>query len=73
MHLLDTGGSILAIAVQHAAWNSAADLAGVRGEWQPIAAAILLTALGADLSGRYSNSCCMSCRAVSVSEPDSDG
>ena len=45
MHLLDTGGSILAIAVQHASWNTAARLDGIRGEWQPIVAVVVLTVL----------------------------
>jgi membrane protease YdiL (CAAX protease family) len=43
MHLLDTGGSILAIGVQHAAWNAAANLDPVRGDWQVVVAAVLLT------------------------------
>jgi hypothetical protein len=43
MHLIDTGGSVLAASVQHASWNAVVDLDGVRGEWQPIAAVILLT------------------------------
>lgn len=43
MHLLDTGGSVLAIGVQHAAWNSAANLDAVQGEWQAIAAVVVLT------------------------------
>jgi membrane protease YdiL (CAAX protease family) len=45
MHLLDTGGSILAIAVQHAAWNASGNLEAAPGEWQPVAAALLLTLL----------------------------
>lgn len=45
MHLLDTGGSILAIGVQHAAWNAAGNIDGVDGEWQSIAAVALLTLL----------------------------
>lgn len=45
MHLLDTGGSLLAIGVQHAAWNAAGNLDAVRGWWQAVAAAILLTVL----------------------------
>jgi len=45
MHLLDTGGSVLAIAVQHASWNTAGRMDEVRGEWQAIAAVGLLTAL----------------------------
>ncbi len=34
MHLLDTGGSVLAIGVQHAAWNAASNIDGVNGGWQ---------------------------------------
>lgn len=45
MHLLDTGGSILAIAVQHAAWNASINLDVVRGQWQAIVAVLLLTVL----------------------------
>ena len=45
MHLLGTGGSVLAIGVQHAAWNAAGNIDGVDGEWQVIAAVALLTAL----------------------------
>jgi hypothetical protein len=45
MHLLDTGGSILAIGIQHAAWNAAGNIDGVNGEWQSIAAVALLTVL----------------------------
>ncbi|HEX5861234.1 MAG TPA: CPBP family glutamic-type intramembrane protease [Nocardioides sp.] len=45
MHLLDTSGSLLAIAVQHAAWNASGNLDSVQGEWQAVAAAILLTLL----------------------------
>jgi uncharacterized protein len=45
MHLMDTGGSILVIAVQHAAWNASGNLEAVEGEWQAIVAALLLTAL----------------------------
>jgi uncharacterized protein len=43
MHLLDTGGSVLAIAVQHASWNAAGQLDGVSGWWQSITAVALLT------------------------------
>jgi uncharacterized protein len=43
MHLLDTKGSILAIGVQHAAWNASGNLDGVDGEWQVIAAVAVLT------------------------------
>ena len=45
LHLLDTGGSVLAIGVQHAAWNAAGNIDGVNGEWQSIAAVALLTML----------------------------
>ena len=48
MHLLDTGGSVLAIAVQHAAWNEAQKLDAVaagRWDWQALVAVILLTLL----------------------------
>ncbi|QJY50953.1 CPBP family intramembrane metalloprotease [Pseudonocardia broussonetiae] len=45
MHLLDTRGSILAIGVQHAAWNAAGNLDAVDGEWQVVTAAVLLTVL----------------------------
>lgn len=45
MHLLDTGGSILAIGIQHAAWNAAGNLDPVQGEWQVVAAAALFTVL----------------------------
>jgi membrane protease YdiL (CAAX protease family) len=45
MHLMDTGGSILAIAVQHAAWNASGNLDAVEGEWQVVVAAVLLTLL----------------------------
>ena len=58
MHLLDTGGSVLAIGVQHAAWNAAGNIDGVDGEWQVIAAVAVLTVLVAigrrrgDIAGR---------------------
>jgi uncharacterized protein len=45
MHLMDTHGSILAIAVQHAAWNASGNLDAVDGEWQDVVAALLLTFL----------------------------
>jgi membrane protease YdiL (CAAX protease family) len=45
MHLLGTGGSVLAIGVQHAAWNAAGNIDGVNGEWQVIAAVAALTVL----------------------------
>jgi hypothetical protein len=43
IHLLDTGGSILAIGLQHAAWNAAGSLGPVQGDWQAIAAVALFT------------------------------
>lgn len=43
LHLLATGGSVLAIGVQHAAWNAAGNIDGVDGQWQSIAAVALLT------------------------------
>ncbi|WP_298585281.1 CPBP family intramembrane glutamic endopeptidase [uncultured Kocuria sp.] len=45
LHLLDTGGSVLAIGIQHAAWNAAGSLGAVEGEWQAIVAVVLLTVL----------------------------
>lgn len=45
MHLLDTGGSLLAVGVQHAAFNGAGSLSGVDGGWQYIPAMIVLTLL----------------------------
>jgi membrane protease YdiL (CAAX protease family) len=45
LHLLGTSGSVLAIAVQHASWNTATRLDEVRGEWQAIVAVLLVTAL----------------------------
>jgi membrane protease YdiL (CAAX protease family) len=45
MHLLDTGGSILAAAIQHASWNAAGNLDGVGGDYESIAATALLTIL----------------------------
>ncbi|GAA1764301.1 lysostaphin resistance A-like protein [Kocuria aegyptia] len=45
MHLLDTGGSVLAIGVQHASWNAAGSLGAVEGEWQVVVAVVLLTLL----------------------------
>ena len=45
MHLLDTGGSLLAVGIQHASWNASQKLGA--GEWWPLVAVILLTvALG---------------------------
>lgn len=44
MHLLDTGGSVLVIAVQHASWNTAIRMDEVDGDWQAITAVVLLTA-----------------------------
>ena len=48
MHLLDTGGSILAAGIQHTSWNAAQNSAWSRQgdcEWQTRAAVALLTAL----------------------------
>lgn len=45
MHLLDTGGSVLAIGIQHASWNAAGSLGSVEGEWQVMVAVVLLTLL----------------------------
>jgi membrane protease YdiL (CAAX protease family) len=45
LHLLDTRGSILAIGIQHAAWNASGNIDGVTGEWQAIAAVAVLTVL----------------------------
>ncbi|HSK33057.1 MAG TPA: CPBP family intramembrane glutamic endopeptidase [Propionicimonas sp.] len=59
LHLLRTGGSILAIGVQHAAWNASGNIDGVNGEWQSIVAVALLTVVLAVLhrrSGRTSAS-----------------
>lgn len=43
MHLLDTRGSILAIGIQHAAWNASGKLDSVQGDWQVIVAVLILT------------------------------
>lgn len=45
MHLLDTGGSILAIGIQHASWNQAMKIDGVHGDWQAVLAVGVLTLL----------------------------
>jgi uncharacterized protein len=48
MHLLDTGGSLLAVGVQHASWNAAQKLDAVQGgtwQWQVLGAVALLTLL----------------------------
>ena len=45
MHMLDTGGSVLAAGVQHASWNAVASRDFIQGDWQPFAAAMLLTLL----------------------------
>jgi membrane protease YdiL (CAAX protease family) len=45
MHLLDTGGSILAAVIQHASWNAAGNLEGVGGDYEHVAATALLTVL----------------------------
>jgi uncharacterized protein len=44
MHLLATGGSVLAVGIQHAAWNASGKLEAVEGDWQVIIAVIVLTA-----------------------------
>jgi membrane protease YdiL (CAAX protease family) len=57
MHLLATGGSILAIAVQHASWNSAGKLGGVDGIWQAMVAVVILTlAMALERRVRHNNS-----------------
>ena len=43
MHLLDTGGSLLAAGIQHASWNASQKLGA--GDWPAAAAVILLTVL----------------------------
>ena len=45
MHLLDTRGSILAIGIQHAAWNASGNIDGVDGTWQAAVAVAVLTVL----------------------------
>lgn len=45
MHLLDTGGSLLAVGIQHASWNAAVSLGVFSGVWQAPAAVVLLTVL----------------------------
>jgi uncharacterized protein len=45
MHLLDTGGSVLAAGVQHASWNASLSLGVMSGHWQANAAVVLLTVL----------------------------
>jgi membrane protease YdiL (CAAX protease family) len=45
MHLLDTHGSLLAVGIQHAAWNASINLESVDGDWQAITAVVLLTLL----------------------------
>jgi membrane protease YdiL (CAAX protease family) len=47
LHLLDTGGSILAVGIQHASWNAAQKLEAVEGgawSWQVLVAVVMLTA-----------------------------
>ena len=41
MHLLDTGGSLLAAGIQHASWNTSQKLGA--GDWPALVAVILLT------------------------------
>jgi membrane protease YdiL (CAAX protease family) len=43
--LVDTGGSVLAVALLHASFNGAGSMAAVRGGWQYIPAMIILTLL----------------------------
>ncbi|MEX5303270.1 CPBP family glutamic-type intramembrane protease [Kocuria sabuli] len=45
MHLLDTGGSVLVIGLQHASWNAAGSLGAVQGQWQVMVAVVVLTVL----------------------------
>ena len=45
MHLLDTGGSILAAVIQHASWNASQSLEGAGGALEMSAAVALLTVL----------------------------
>jgi CAAX protease family protein len=45
MHMLDSGGSLLAAGIQHASWNEATKLDAVSGDWQVPAAVILLTVI----------------------------
>ncbi len=48
MHLLDTGGSLLAVGIQHASWNAAQKIGAVQGgdwNWQMVTALALVTAL----------------------------
>ena len=45
MHMLDTRGSILAAAIQHASWNAAGSLEVVGGDFEFVAATALLTVL----------------------------
>ena len=43
--LVDTGGSVLAVAILHASFNASQSLASVRGQWQFGLALLVLTAL----------------------------
>jgi uncharacterized protein len=43
--LVDTGGSVLAVALLHASFNAAGSMAAVNGGWQYIPAMIILTLL----------------------------
>ena len=45
MHLLDTGGSILATAIQHASWNAAGNLDVLGGGYEHVVATALLALL----------------------------
>lgn len=57
VHMLETRGSVLAVGIQHAAWNASVDLEAVDGAWQVIVAVIVLTVLVAvqHLLGRPSS------------------
>ena len=43
MTLIDTGGSVLAVAILHASFNGAGQLAAVHGWWPPTVALVVLT------------------------------
>lgn len=45
VHMLDSRGSVLAVGIQHAAWNASGKLEAVAGAWQVIAAVLVLTVL----------------------------
>ena len=50
--LIDTGGSVLAVAVLHASFNGSQQLAAVHGEWQIFVAVAVLTVLTAAYQAR---------------------